>query len=220
MYGNMQPAMQIIMVIMTILAFFVCALAVVMYVFQAIGLYSISHRRKLGTSGFAWVPILNYIKLGQITDDAILKKAGKKPHFRIFYPIVGVASMLVMTIGMLIVFGSVRLSPAGLEQLARGRFTVLLARGFMRISSETGYAIGIILICIAIILSLVWTVLQYICLYHIYRSCSSKWVPMFILSFIFSVLVPFFLFAVRRQDNPDVYPPAEPASETYTYGQA
>ena len=178
-------------------------LGIVSYIFQAIGLYSISKRRRLGTSGFAWVPILNLFKFGQVADDAVLNKSGKKPHFRIFYPILLIVGGIVCGVGSFVTSISFSYETLNLEAIMNSPEAFI--DYVPEVTSETSLIIGGILFFLGILIIIVAEVLQYICLYHIYKSCSRKYIAMFILSFVFSILIPFFIFAIRKNDNPVYY---------------
>lgn len=206
--------MQAFLIILSVIAAFSAVLGITAYVFQAIGLYSISRRRGLGTSGFAWVPILNWFKFGQIADDAVYHKNGRRPHFLVFYPVTFLAGFIILATGGFVASTSVHFSAAAMDQIQRGNMEAFFSRGFARIASQSGFTIGIILFLVGTLLLLICSVLQYICLYHIYRSCSGKWVVMFVLSFVFQIVIPFFLFAIRKNNNPSSYFPVPPAAET------
>ena len=64
---------------------------------------------------------------------------------------------------------------------------------------------GLILMAVGYIFVLVASIMEYICLYHIFKSCVPTYTVFFVLSLLFMVTIPFFLFAVRKRDNPDFY---------------
>ena len=178
--------------------------AILLYVFQSIGLFVISRRRKLGTSAFAWIPILNWIKFGQIADDAIMNKSGRKTYFKALFPVFYLVGVILMSVGSTIISMSLG-SSSELAALIQSQNYDALARLFEQLVYSDGFIIAIVLCVVGYFLTLVAYVIQYYCLYHIYKSCSRKYIVFFVLSLLFSFLYPFFLFAVRRTDNPQWY---------------
>lgn len=192
-------------VLMTVLSFLICVIGIVMYVFQAIGLYSISRRRNIRLSGFAWIPILNLFKLGQIADDAVLNKRGKKSHFMVTMPVFYIASGIIVFVGTALCALSMNLTSADIQIILEQG-----SEGFQSVLSSVSYApealtAGTIIFIVGYILMIVSTVMINVCYYHIYKSCTTSYIVMFVLSLIFNVVVPFLLFAVRKKDNPAYY---------------
>lgn len=183
-------------------------IGIVLYVFQAIGMYSISKRRQLGKSGFAWVPVLNMIKFGEISDDAVLNKSGKKPHMRILLPVFCVVGVIVTLIGTFVFILSTNFYSLNImNHLSTFQEFATYLRRTAAITSQAGLIIALILFILGMLLYTVSQVMLFICCFHIFRSTSTKYVAMFILSLVFPVLLPIFLFAVRRNDNPVWYVP-------------
>lgn len=203
--GDVNNVVAAAAVVLVIFAVIIGILGIVMYIFQAIGMYSISRRRKLGTSGFAWIPILNWFKMGSIADDAVLHKRGTRTHFMPLMPIFQIAGVVLCTVGCfltVLAFNGPGLNWVEVFQGGPGRVAQVISTGEVSRGSLTA---GIIMLAIGYILILIATVMMYICLYHIFKSCASNYVPFFVISLIISLTVPFFLFAVRKKDNPAFY---------------
>ena len=196
--------MNVLIIIWIIFLVITLIFGIIEYVFKAIGLYSISRRRKLGASGIAWIPIVSMFKFGQIADDAEANKRGSRTHYVALYPIFAIAGGVLIGISSILVTLVMQISPAVLSRLAEGEYELLL-RIVQRSMEEPAFIIGMIIGVVGYILCLIASVFFYICLYHIYKSCSRKYIVMFVLCFFFSFLYPFFLFAVRKQDNPRWY---------------
>ncbi len=201
--SEQQLVLQIMTIVFSVAAIIGVIYGILAYIFQAIGMYSISKRRKLGTSGFAWVPILSLFKFGQIADDAILHKSGTKTRYMVLYPVFYLIGFILMNVSTLLVLVP-NLTPGLISALQKGDIE-MLGRILEHIVYSPTFVIAVILGVIGYVLVIISAVFQYICFYHIYKSCSRKWVSLFVLTFIFSVVYPFFLFAIRKQDNPDWY---------------
>lgn len=205
MIPNQQMLFNAFLGLLVVIISFAALFGLVMYILQAIGMYTISKRRQLRLSAFAWIPILRHIKFAQISDDAVLNKSGNKPHMRILFPAFYIGGSIISCIGLFVFTISFSFSMLDLSMILQNpeRFYHYTPR----IISQTGVVIGAILFCLSILLGMAATVLQYICCFHIYRSTSTKFIPMFVLSFIFPFLISIFLFAVRNQDNVPWYIP-------------
>ena len=205
MWSNYHAALVVLYTVLSAIAVVCLVIGIIMYIFQAIGMYSISKRRKLGTSAFAWIPILNTIKMGQIADDAVLHKRGSRTHFMILMPVFYIAGGILYSIGFFLSMIAFNLNRTDLIVIIReGNLDIpsLIRSGRF---SEGSLITGIILIAIGYLFLLISTVMQYICLYHIFKSCVPTYTVFFVLSLLFVVTIPFFLFAVRKKDNPDFY---------------
>ena len=142
------------------------------YVLTGLGLYSIADRRGIERPWLAWVPGLNLYLLGCISDQYQAMVRGKNKNKRTI--------LLLLFLGLMVYFGVMVLqitSSAVLET-----FGVLLA------FPAWGAAIAL-------------TVVTFMALYDLYVSCDPKNAVLFlVLSVIFNVTQPFFLFACRKKD--------------------
>lgn len=208
--SEQEYVLQIIRIVFSVAAIIGVIYGILAYIFQAIGMYSISKRRKLGTSGFAWVPILSLFKFGQIADDAILHKGGKKTRYIVLYPVFYLIGFILMNVSALIVLVP-NMTPGLISALQKGDVE-MLGRVLEHIVYSPAFVVAVILGVIGYVLVIISAVFQYICFYHIYKSCSKKWIVLFVLTFVFAVVYPFFLFAIRKQDNLDWYYSTETCS--------
>ena len=205
MWSNYHAALVVLYTVLSAIAVVCLVIGIIMYIFQAIGMYSISKRRKLGTSAFAWIPILNTIKMGQIADDAVLHKRGSRTHFMVLMPVFYIAGGILCCIGYFLILISFNLNTNELIAIIReggANIPALIRSGSF---SEGSMITGVILMLIGYLVALISTVMEYICLYHIFKSCVPAYTVFFVLSLLFVVTIPFFLFAVRKKDNPDFY---------------
>ena len=213
MYQGFNAALVVFYTVLSAIAVVSLVIGIILYIFQAIGMYSISKHRNLGTSGFAWVPILNTFKMGQIADDAVLHKRGSRTHFMVLMPVFYIAGGILCSIGYFLSLISFNLNSDEIRMIFReGTIDIpsLVRSGSF---SKGSLITGGILLVIGGILLLVSTVMEYICLYHIFKSCSQTYVAYFILSLLFTVTIPFFLFAIRKKDNPEFYKDPVPGTE-------
>lgn len=159
--------------------------SIVCYVFQSIGLYTIADRRGIRHAWLAWLPVGNLWLLGSISDQYQYIAKGKIRNRR--------KVMLGLNIA---VVGLYLLSVAGLVVLA-----ITSTVG----GTETGVAGGFLLFFFGIpafvVLVVVLKVLQYIAYYDLFKSCEPENTVLYlVLSIIFPVSMPFFVFACRKKD--------------------
>lgn len=168
----------VFVLVYVLILLFASALSMVSYVLQSLGLYTIAERRGIRHSWLAWVPLGNLWMLGSISDQYQYLAKGKIKNRR--------KVMLGLSIGLVVVYliwfvGLMMSAFAGEEYV-----TVLLM------------VLGIIaLFTVAIIL----TVLQYMAYFDLYSSCQpSNAVLYLVLSIVFTVTMPFFVFFCRKKD--------------------
>lgn len=168
-------------------------ICIVFYVFYSIGLYSIAKRRELRYPGLAWVPVASDWMLGLVADQVDLICAGKKSKQRRLLLWFSAGSYLLaafMLIAILTVVNSYSFSSPSLMMMT---WFPLLFWG----------------------VAITYTVFYFIALYKLYRSCSpDNAVPLIVLSIIFTVIIPFVMFAIRKSDKgiprlPDKLPAEE-----------
>lgn len=162
---------------------------IVAYVFRSLGLFTIAKRRGIDNYGLAWVPVADSWIIGSIADDYENKandRLTRNRHWMLWLQIGGVIMTIVACV-LLIVVGVV--GESVMHGYARGGFVAMLI-------------IGVFALVFAIGAMIAWYVFYYISLYKIYKSCMPDYSVMFIiLSVIFSVTVPFFLFAMRNKNG-------------------
>lgn len=205
MHMSIEPFVQLFIGFLVAFLVFCFVFGIVMYIFEAIGVYTFCRRRNIRLSGFAWVPILRLFKFGQLSDDAILNKSGRTTHMMVLYPVFYIAGLVVTYVGAFVSSVSVGLTIDRLFMVFQNPENARML--VPQVESEAGFVIGTILSGLGLILSIAATVFQYYCVFHIFRSCSAKFIVMFILVFFFPFLIAIFLFATRKQDNPAWYIP-------------
>ena len=176
---------------------FSMAFCVATYVLHSIGLYTIAKRRGIHHPWLAWVPVGSLWLLGSVSDQYQYVVKGKIKNKRRVMLGLSIAMVAVYVIWIFSMIMSIILS----EGIGSGAaMAVLLAivgmLGFMAIA--------------------IWlTVFQYMAYYDLYRSCDpDNGVLFLVFSILFSVTMPFFVFACRKKDlgMPPRKQPAQPVA--------
>lgn len=188
--------------IMGVVSILVSAISLVAYIFQSIGLYSIAKRRGIKAPGLAWVPVGSMWILGSIADQFDYVRTGQVKKKRVallwltlvaFILAIIVVPILVQLIANIVVYAAYGYGPEYIMQLVSPFMWVLLV--IMALS----------------IVSLIADIIMLICLYKLYKSCKpNSAVALIIFSIIFSIIIPFAIFALRKHDE-GMYPePVQP----------
>ncbi len=159
------------------------ALSMASYVLHSLGLYTIASRRGIRNSWLAWIPLGNLWILGNISDQYQYIVKGKVKNRR--------KLLLGLTIGAVVVCF-----------FLMGTFVLGL---FLTEGVGGEIATGILLIVLSAILiaavSITLVILEYMCLYDLFRSCEpSNAVLYLLLSIFFTVMMPIFVFLCRKKD--------------------
>lgn len=182
--GELLAIGMIIAVLLFVLAAAICVLT---YVFQGIGLFTIARRRKISNYGLAWVPVGNMWIMGSIADNFSVKTSGwdkKLRHWILWlfigaYVFCGIGYVFILFTGFYTEMHYIY--SAGLIGLIIGGIAMLLIGAGALVAA---------------------LVLEYISLYRVYKSCKPENAVIFIiLSILFNITIPFFLFAMRNSDE-------------------
>lgn len=183
------------------------------YVLTALALYTLAKRRGIDNAWFSWVPVLKLWIIGSLSDQYRYVVKGQVKSKRKVLVVLSIISM-VLTVAIIIVGG------VAVAQVVSSVFThvnedVLLSR-----------MVGLILTagCLALPLAgvgIASMVIQYMAVYDIYTSCDPENSVLFlVLSIVFSITQPFFLFFSRNKDKgmpPRKPEPQQPQQTQYTY---
>lgn len=194
----------IAIVLLTYLVTF--GLGIVMYILQSLGIYTIAQRRGIKHPWLGWLPVANMWILGSISDQYRYVVRGQIRNRRKW--------LLVLSIVML-----------ALSLAAVGGYVAVLMEFVMQIPDITYVITGHLpgggvlpalwvfgVIAAIWILAVAAAVLQYVCLYDLYASCTPNYKVLFlVLSILFNVTMPFLVFACRKKDGG--MPPRRNASE-------
>lgn len=168
-------------------------LSVGTYVLTALGLYTIAQRRGINKPWLAWIPVVNVWTLGCISDQYRYVVKGEKKSKRkvlIGLNIAQAVCVLVFFVLMIVMIVDV----AGMAMANPSEQEVITA--------VLGSMGGMLLMFIPMVgISLATTIITYMALYDVYTSCDPKNnVTFLVLSILFSITQPFFIFFSRKKD--------------------
>ena len=174
------------------------------YVLTGLALYTLAQRRGIRNGWLAWIPVFNCWLIGSLSDQYRYVARGEIRSKR--------KELLVLNIilfGLIIAMASCAIAAA-----------VNLAMGFR--GEMVGILIAVAAMALALsVVSIVNAVIYFIALSDLYRSMDPENGSLFlVLSILFNVTEPFFLFFNRKKDlgmppRKDQAPPPEP--EPYEY---
>ena len=185
----------IFLAVYLLLMFFAMAFSIVCYILQSYGFYTIASRRGIRNSWLAWVPVGNVWVLGSISDQYQYVAKGKIKNRRKLLLCLELG-MIAILVGLLIAAVIIiAMSDAFFDSMLLAVLLVLL--GYLAI----------------IALAITTTVYMYLCYYDLFNSCNPGNAVLFlVLSIIFPVTLPFFIFACRKKDL-GMPPRKQPAPE-------
>ena len=160
--------------------------SILMYVLQAVSMYSIAKRRKISNPWLAWVPIGSNWILGSISDQYQYVVKGKIRNRRkvlLGLNIAAIAISLIYEIVNIVMVVNAVLSDseAGMLQWA---ITML------------------VLALVMLVIAIVQCVFVYIALYDLYTSCDpDNNLTYLLLSIFLGITMPFLMFACRKHDR-------------------
>ena len=169
-------------------------LSLASYVLTALALYTIARRRGLKNPWLAWIPVADCWLLGSLSDQYRYVVDGQHKSKRKILLIFRIltAVMWVSLIGLLIklcfhAVGSVFWGTMSDERI----FQIL------------HQALNLLVMCLPLIgISIAYAVFRYMALYDIYKSLDpANCVLFLVLSILFGVTEPFFLFFSRNKDD-------------------
>lgn len=170
--------MGVFLVFYFLVMFFAFAFSIASYVLSSLGLYTVADRRGLRHKWLAWVPIGNAWILGSISDQYQYVAKGKIKNRRKILLALNMAAVAVY-IGWIVCMVGNAIS------------------GYMG-AMLSGLVIGWLLLMAVLITLCVFLYMSY---YDLFRSCQpSNAVLYLILSIVFSVTLPFFVFFLRKKD--------------------
>lgn len=173
----------VFVVVYFLFLFLMMAYSMVSYVLHSLGLYTIAERRGIRHSWLAWVPGGNIWILGSISDQYQYVAKGKVKNRR--------KLLLGLAIGLIVVY---------VGWIVAMMLSLILSEGIA--SGAAAAVILAVLGALAIVaLAILALVYEYMCLYDLYHSCNPGNATAFlVLSILFTVTMPFFVFACRKKD--------------------
>lgn len=159
------------------------------YILTSLGLYTIARRRGLQKAWLAWIPVINCWLLGSISDQyQYVVKGENKSKRKWLLALSLLKAVLTLTVVIL-----VAVVTAG---------AIFRGPGFSMRQSITGPIMGILGVVMPLAAAhIAYLVIRFMALYDVYRSLDpSNSVLYLVLSILFSVTEPFFLFFNREKD--------------------
>lgn len=172
-----------VLVIVLLLAL---VIGIVMYIFQSIGLYTVAKRRGIHHAWLAWIPVGYQWILGSLSDQYQYVAKGKVRNIRKV-----LLGLSIANVGISFFSGLLDGFSAFTAVTGAAMDTAAVSAMFSVLISLASFAVSIVLV-----------VFMYIALYNFYESCNPSNGAMFlVLSILFSVTQPFFMFACRNKDE-------------------
>ena len=181
-------------------------LSIATYVLSSLGLYTLASRRGIGNAWLSWVPVLNIWIIGSLSDQYQYVVKGKVKSKRKSLLVLNIVNMLIALVMVgICIFMVVELVTSSVYSASEDE---MLAVAMGSLFGILGLLLPLCGVAIAT------AVLRYMALYDIYTSMDPGNSVLFtVLSILFSVTEPFFLFFNRNKD--DGMPPKKPAPQQY-----
>ncbi len=177
-------AVGVFFVIYLLLSFVVSAVSMASYVLYSLGLYTIADRRGIRHSWLAWIPGGNLWILGSISDQYQYVVKGKIRSRR--------KLLLGLGVGLVVIY------VAWIIALISG---LIASEGVMTGGAVASILLAVLGALVLLGLAITLAVYQYVCLHDLYHSCHpSNGVLFLVLSILFSVTMPIFVFVCRKKD--------------------
>ena len=180
--------------------------SVAVYVFTALGLYTLAQRRGLRNPWLAWIPVANVWILGSLSDQyryVVRGQVRSKRKVLLTLNIISAVMGLVMTV--VIVAAVVR----WVFSFQAGASETEIVNAIL------GSVMGVLALCVPWAgVAIASAVLSYMALYDIYTSCDPANNTVYlVLSILFGFTQAIFLFLCRNRD--DGMPPRRDAQPQY-----
>ena len=185
-------------------------LGIATYVLTALALYTMAQRRGIKNAWLSWVPVINCWIIGSLSDQYRYVVKGEIKNKRKTLLILNIINWVLTAV---LVIGIVVMAVMGIQS-AMGPYSDDI------FGTVIGAVAGVALLSLPIVgISIALAVIRYMALYDIYTSCQPQNNVLFlVLSIIFRITEPFFLFLCRdkdegmppRKQEPVYTPPQEP----------
>ena len=185
-------------------------LGIASYVLSSMALYTLAQRRGLNHPWLAWIPVVNCWILGSLSDQyRYVVKGENKSKRKVLLTLSIVNSVLALVmlfVAIAMVVNLVTASMGGADEMA------ILTSIMGPVMGVAGLSLPMIGVAIA------YAVIYFMALYDVYKSMDpGNCVLFLVLSIVFNVTEPFFLFFNRHKDlgmpprrrEPQYVPPQE-----------
>ena len=169
-------------------------LSIAGYVLTALALYTIARRRGLKNPWLAWIPVADSWLLGSLSDQYryVLKGEHRSKRKILLFFRVLITIMWISLIGLLVNLCFHAVGGVFWGAMSDERMFQILHQ-----------AMNLLVLCLPLIgISIAYAVFRYMALYDIYKSLDPENCVLFlVLSILFGITEPFFLFFSREKDG-------------------
>ena len=168
-------------------------LGIATYVLTALALYTMAQRRGIKNAWLSWVPVINCWIIGSLSDQYRYVVKGEIKNKRKTMLILNIINWVLTAV---LVIGIVVMAVMGIQS-AMGPYSDDI------FGTVIGAVAGVALLSLPIVgISIALAVIRYMALYDIYTCCQPQNNVLFlVLSIIFRITEPFFLFLCRDKDE-------------------
>lgn len=163
------------------------------YVLSSLALYTIAKRRGLNKPWLAWIPVVNVWILGSLSDQyRYVVKGENKSKRKVLLTLNIINSLLGLVMAVVCV--------AALLHIANTAIYGGMEENILR--EILGPVLGVVGLCLPMLgVSIAFCILYFMALYDVYKSLDpGNCVLFLVLSILFNVTEPFFLFFNRNKD--------------------
>lgn len=185
---NLAALTGILAVYAVIIGFF-SIFGIICYVFQSIGLFKMAKSMGFNHTWMAWVPFFNTYTLGKIGSKYV--KNDGKPSAKFGGWLVGFEIAMIVT--LFVIIGAIIAMIPNIITMTQSGETI----------PNDGLIVSLLIIVLSYLLligiSIAYCVIYYIALWRMFAIFSNSNATVFlILSILFSITTPFFIFAIRN----------------------
>lgn len=170
------------------------AFSIACYVLRSVGVYSIAKRRGINHPWMAWVPVVDHYLLGCISDQYryVAKGENKSKRKALLTLSIIFWAAYIAFFAMYIPF-VIQIAVAGVNGYSEAAI----------LQSIMGMAVGVLFLALVMLgVGLAMMIVRFIALYDLYASCDpGNKVLYLVMSILFSVTEPFFIFFNRKKDG-------------------
>lgn len=192
MYAMDDELATVFGIVYIIYYLFVIGLGIAGYVLSSLGLYTIAKRRGITNPWLAWIPVASSWIVGSISDQFRYVTRGQIKNKRKILLALSIATVVAFVVFYaVIIVGAIGMS----ETAVVGGGEAALTEVFGLIAGMLGMALVIGGISIALL------IVHYMAMYDLYSSVNPAYSVLFlVLSIIFNVTEPYFIFFNRKKD--------------------
>ena len=172
-------------------------LSIAAYVLTSLGLYTMATRRGIQNAWLSWVPVINCWIIGSLSDQYRYVVKGEVKNKRKALLVMNIIAAIVI-VAMLVIAIMMVIRITGIAQntpmdLVNGKIMEMVMGPVIAV---------VVLFMVYFGMAIALAVVHYIAMYDIYTSCDPQNNVVFlVLSILFSVTEPFFLFFNRNRDG-------------------